>query len=245
MKKHIILLLGAIIFLSVATAFFIRGGETIATQPMKDPMSFQLVDESSLSDLEKAFVLIAKEYPGVHRFGSLYVISLGQKPHPGYRIELTGQKQILEQVKLYIRQLLPEKGKMYAQVIVYPHLVGRIELPKYTTLSVLDAETKKPVLDQTGFKLEFHDEQVAADTRKAWTIPLDHPISQSELSSYKITLKKMDGMELPVTTILERDNQIKVIPNEPYEIGVTYLLQIVHPKGKETNMAVWPFKIIQ
>lgn len=105
---------------------------------------FTLVLDERLSEEERAYVEQVKTSPGIHQQGNLVVIALGEKPNPGYGIEFVKQEMSWEQLKVYIKQTKPDPNQMYAQVISYPYLVAKVDLPPYTTLQIMDAETEKP-----------------------------------------------------------------------------------------------------
>lgn len=109
---------------------------------------FTLVQEESLSEEERAFVQRVKTSPGVHQQDNLMVIALGEKPNAGYGIEYVKQEMSWEQLKVYIKETKPDPNQMYAQVITYPYLVAKVELPPYTTLQIMDADTGKPFVFQ-------------------------------------------------------------------------------------------------
>lgn len=109
---------------------------------------FRLELEENLTAEEKAFVEKVKINAGVHQLNNLVVISLGEKPNPGYGIEFVKQEMIWEQLKIYIKEVKPDPNQMYAQVITFPYLLARVELPPYTTLQIIDADTGKPFVFQ-------------------------------------------------------------------------------------------------
>ncbi|WP_139491437.1 stalk domain-containing protein [Brevibacillus dissolubilis] len=108
---------------------------------------FTVVDESTLTAEEVQFVNSVKQTKGVHRKGNLFVVARGEVPNPGYGIKYVKQEQSWEQLKVYISLTEPEPGMMYPQVISYPYLVGKVNLPPYTTISFLDASTGKPLFE--------------------------------------------------------------------------------------------------
>ena len=66
----------------------------------------------------------------------LLLVSMGQKPNPGYRLELLDenlQRQGTDWV-LRLRWKQPEPGRMYAMVITYPCLW--LEMPKLTNAGI-------------------------------------------------------------------------------------------------------------
>lgn len=107
--------------------------------------SFVLLTFDSLSGEEKDFVREASLKKGIHRLGNLYVIARGESPNPGYGIRIVRQELKWEQLFVYVSLTKPEPGKMYPQVISYPYLLARVNLPKYTTISFIDADTGKPL----------------------------------------------------------------------------------------------------
>jgi len=104
---------------------------------------FTVVNDDALTAEEKAFVEQVKQKKGVHKQGNLVVIARGQVPNPGYGLAIIEQKQSFEQLFVYVKLTKPEPGRMYAQVISYPYLVGKVTLPNYTTVAFLDADTKQ------------------------------------------------------------------------------------------------------
>ncbi|MDD4237921.1 MAG: stalk domain-containing protein [Desulfotomaculaceae bacterium] len=108
-----------------------------------DDQIFTMLPMSSLNDEQKTFFEEVKNVKGVHQQGDLYVIALGDQPNPGYGIEFVKTTLSWEQATVYVRLTKPEPGKMYAQVISYPCLVGKVKLPPYTTISFVDIDTGK------------------------------------------------------------------------------------------------------
>lgn len=107
---------------------------------------FVMTDAAQLSEEEKKFVEQNKTTPGVHRLGNLYMVALGAQPNPGYGIQFVKNEQSWEQLFVHVKRTLPEAGKMYPQMIAYPYLLGRADLPAYTTMVVVDEETGKPLV---------------------------------------------------------------------------------------------------
>lgn len=102
---------------------------------------FTPIDASDLTSEEKSFVEENKTTAGVHKLGNLYMIALGSKPNPGYGIGFVKNVQSWEQLFVHVKLSEPQPGKMYPQVIAYPYLLGRAELPQYTTMLIIDDET--------------------------------------------------------------------------------------------------------
>ncbi|WML50024.1 protease complex subunit PrcB family protein [Neobacillus sp. PS3-34] len=246
MKKFGIALFSSVLLMSAGSSVFAEGEKVIAIKELLT-LQFQQVDVANLSDVEKSFVNIAKEHKGIHRLGSLYVIALGPKPNTGYGIRLEKQEQTFEQLKIHVKLLEPEQGKAYGQVITYPYIVGKVDLPQYTTLSVLDVDSKKPIFDENHFKLFFKEKRITADTRRNWAIYTGKKLTQADLATYKITIKQLgdEGKELPVTLTIDKKNSSKIIvkPNEPYKKGALYLLQTVNMGKNDTAMTVTPFEV--
>lgn len=112
-------------------------------------LHFTPVPFESLSESEKEFVAKNKYEPGVYQQGTLYLIALGQRPHPGYGLEFVKSDTTWEQEKVFVRQTLPKEGMMYPQVIHYPYIIGRLQLPtKYMTVSVIDIDTGKDLFEK-------------------------------------------------------------------------------------------------
>lgn len=130
--------------LSFAVGFHAQT-QTITLQSQGKLDDFRLADAASLTEDEKAFVEKVRKTRGVHQQGELVVIALGSMPNPGYGIEFDKQISSWEQVKVYVKLTQPKPDQMYLQVISYPYLVGKIKLAPYTTLSVIDSDTGKPV----------------------------------------------------------------------------------------------------
>ena len=244
MKKLVpTLLASAFLLFSAATASAEQ--DKIIAKPPVAQTQFQLVDESKLSDVERTFVDIAKEHKGVFKFGNLYVISAGPKPNTGYDLKFEGQEQILEQLKVYVKQTTPEPGKMYAQMIVNPHIVVRADLPPYTTLTVLDADSKKPFDAEQNFQLVIKDKQTTNYNKKMWSINLDRKITKEEFKTYKVTVKKLGEIEkvIPATVFLDmKTRQIKVVPRGKYENG-SYVIEVVNVTKQNTKVMVLPFEV--
>lgn len=117
-------------------------------EEIRETEPFRLADPASLSAEEKSFVEKHKETKGVHQLGNLYVIALGPTPNPGYGIQLVKNEQSWEQLFVHIQRTKPEEGQMYAQVISYPYLIGRVDLPPYTTVRFIDADTGNELFKQ-------------------------------------------------------------------------------------------------
>lgn len=106
---------------------------------------FALLTADKLTQQEKAFVESVKQTQGIHRQGNLFVIARGQTPNPGFGLQVTGTEWSWEKLTVYVKMTKPEPGKMYTQVIAYPHVMAKVDLPPYTTVVFLNADTKKPL----------------------------------------------------------------------------------------------------
>ncbi|MBP0725670.1 protease complex subunit PrcB family protein [Bacillus sp. RG28] len=243
MKKFVLMILASLCLFSTTPSVFADD----AKKQSEISNQFQLVDQAKLSDVEKAFVKIAREHKGVHKFGTLYVIAAGPKANLGYGLKYEKQEQLLERLIIYVKETTPEPGKAYADVISYPCIIGRVNLPPYTTLSVYDVDIKKAFGDHQNFLLDFKEKQITNDRRKVWSINLETPITQSELDTYKVSIKQLgkNEKEVPVTILLDKKNRktIKVIPRIKFEPGSFYLLEIVYVTKKDTKMTVIPFEV--
>lgn len=244
LKKYLFFCFISIFFMAVTTS--VSAEETKRQQ--KSPTEshqFELVKEENLTDLEKVFVEYAKKNKGVYQFGSLYVIALGAQPNPGYGLKLEKQVQTFEQLHLYVKQTVPQPGIAYPDVVSYPYIVGRLNLPPYTTLSVLDIESKRPLIKGQNRLLDFSDKRFITDSLKEWSITFSKPITESTLKKYHIFVETQgeNKKDHPIQLIIDMENKniVKIKPLERYEEGRTYLLRIKNIKtGKQT---ILPFEV--
>jgi hypothetical protein len=102
---------------------------------------FTVVNEFTLSDEQRAFIDSVKQVKGIHHKDNLYVLALGERPNPGYGLEIVKTEMSWEQAKVYVKLKTPEPDMMYAAVISYPYLAGMAVLPPYTTISFINVET--------------------------------------------------------------------------------------------------------
>lgn len=234
MKKYIFLCLISILFIN--TAFHVSAEKPEVSH------QFTLVKNEDLTELEKLFVEHAKENQGVYQYGSLYVISLGAKPNPGYGLEFEKQEQTFEQLKLYVKKTFPEENMVYPNVISYPYVVGRFNLPPYTTFSVLETESNKPLFNKGKALLNFQDKRLIMDVRKEWTITFPNSIS---LNYQDIFVERLGEKNEKHPVQIMRDNKnnkiVKVRPIEPYKIGETYILHIENKKNRKKTIV--PFEV--
>ncbi|KQL45637.1 copper amine oxidase [Brevibacillus choshinensis] len=107
--------------------------------------SLVLLTDDKLTKEEQAYVESVKKKQGIYQQGKLYVVARGESPNPGYGLQVTHTQWSWEQLLVYVKQTKPEPGKMYTQAITYPHIVAKADLPPYTTVVFLDADTKKPL----------------------------------------------------------------------------------------------------
>jgi len=107
--------------------------------------SFVLLTNDELTQEQQAFVDSVRKKQGIYQQGSLYVVARGEMPNPGYGLQVTGTQWSWEQLFVYVKLTKPEPGKMYTQAITYPYVLAKADLPPYTTVVFLDADTKKPL----------------------------------------------------------------------------------------------------
>ena len=109
--KRIGLLVG-MLFAASSTAVFANDVPVIDDKKMEEQanefLHFTPVTNESLSESEEEFVNQKKFEPGVYQQGTLYVIALGQRPHPGYGLEFVRSETTWEQEKIFVRQTLPK-----------------------------------------------------------------------------------------------------------------------------------------
>lgn len=113
----------------------------------QSPDSFVVQTAESLTQEEKDYIQGVKNEKGVHQQGNLYVVALGETPNPGYGIKYVRHEVSWERLIVYVELTKPEPGKMYPQVISYPYLAGKANMPKYTTVTFINADTGKPLFD--------------------------------------------------------------------------------------------------
>ena len=102
-----------------------------------------VLEPGQLSAEEQAFVQSVYKTPGIHQKGDLFVIARGEVPHPGYGVKIAGTEWSWEQLIVDVKWTDPEPDKMYIQVLSYPYVAVRAELPPFTTILFRDADTKK------------------------------------------------------------------------------------------------------
>ncbi len=146
-------LLVSMLFVASSSAVFASEEPTIDNKKMEEKanefLHFTPVTFEALSESEKEFVNQNKFEPGVYQQGTLYLIALGQRPHPGYGLDFVKSETTWEQERIFVRQTLPKEGMMYPQVIHYPYIIGRLQLPtKYMTVSVIDMDTGKDLFEK-------------------------------------------------------------------------------------------------
>lgn len=241
MRKTISILFMSILLVFSSTMVSAKGKDT---KKQKQNHSFQLVNEGELSSTEKQFVESAKKEQGISQLGSLFVIALGPKPNTGYDLQYMKQEQSSKELNIYVKQLKPERGMMYADMIVYPYIVGYINSPTIK-LSVLDFDTKKYLFSEKYTPYEFLDKRMTNDTEKVWSIQLKKPLKKSATKNLNIYVEKLGvkGEKHPIKVIIEHKNRkkLKVVPLKPYVRGETYLLFIENVSGERK---VLPFEII-
>jgi PrcB C-terminal/Copper amine oxidase N-terminal domain len=120
----------------------------IEITPILKEGGLTLLDTASLTAEEQKFVESVKNERGVHRQGDLFVIARGESPHPGYGLKVTGTQWTWEQLIVGVKMTSPDPNKMYPQVISYPYIVARAELPPYTTVVFVDADTNKVLFSE-------------------------------------------------------------------------------------------------
>lgn len=217
------------------TIFFLYCTSAVSAE---EKYGFQLLqDTESLSDLEKTFVELAKKHQGVYQLGDLFVIALGEQPNPGYGLRLEKQVQTLEELHLHVKRTYPKKGLSYPQVISYPYLIGRLTLPPYTTLSVIDDGEH---FSDSGL-LTFEGTRYIADVKKEWTITFNQPISSSSLEKMDIFVADLEEKKHPVQIKINPKNkrEVLVLPLEEYQKDKIYLLRVEN-SGK---VFVVPFEV--
>lgn len=219
--------------------------EEIQQSSTAESQQFELVKEQDLTTLEKIFVEYAKKNKGIYKYGTLYVIALGEQPNPGYGLRLEKQVQTWEQLHLYVKKTVPQEGIVYPAVVTYPYIAGRVNLPPYTTMSVWDIESEKPFIEKQINQLDLWDQRIITNNVKEWSITFNKPITKSLLTNYRISIQKwgVDCKEHPIQLKKDRKNKrvIKVKPLEEYEKGSIYLLYMENIKNGD--IIILPFEV--
>lgn len=107
--------------------------------------TYKSEESKDLAKAETDFIAEQSKIAGVHRKGDLILVSLGAKNSDGYKLEFVKQEEYFEEVKLYVKITKPNEGESISVETLYPVITGRISVPKNVTLSVLDADTNKPI----------------------------------------------------------------------------------------------------
>lgn len=87
---------------------------------------------------------MVKHVKGVHQKGNLHVLALGEKPNPGYGLEIVKTEMILGQVRVYVKLTTPDPDMIYAAVITYPYLAGKAPA-NCTAVCFANAKTGEPL----------------------------------------------------------------------------------------------------
>lgn len=108
---------------------------------------FKEITFDELSEEEREYVLQVQHEPGVHHYGDLLVVSLGEKPTGGYDISFvrTETDHDNEALRLYVRVTEPQPGEMVTEAITYPILVGRLADSVDLPVQVFDADTDEVI----------------------------------------------------------------------------------------------------
>jgi hypothetical protein len=68
-----------------------------------------------------------KQKQGVWKYtdeGETYqLVTLGERPHPGYSVAITGAEQSSTMLKLIVSEVLPTEDEIYIQMLTYPYLL--------------------------------------------------------------------------------------------------------------------------
>lgn len=192
---------------------------------------FTPIKMDSMTEAERGFVEEAKKKkPGVYPLGNLYVITLGEKPNAGYGIEFVESQTSFEKESICVKLTKPSANDSNAQVITYPYIVGRLDLPsKYMSIEVINAENGNSVFEETGKGEENPFNSV--DINKEWTIRFNVPLKKETITEENIYIyEKANGTAInkfPVEITIMGDLQtVKVKPKTKYKYGQQYILFI-------------------
>jgi hypothetical protein len=91
-------------------------------------VSFSLIQLGALPDDVRSAFRPMIQYKGLHtathQGNYYYLLSLGQRPNPAYRLTVSGMDVQIGKTTVRITEIYPGPGAMVAQVISYPHLIG-------------------------------------------------------------------------------------------------------------------------
>ena len=127
---------------------------TVHVRDTKSSGAFVPLEQTALTAEQRAFVEKVKQQRGVHRLGDLYVIARGESANPGYGLQIEKQQLAADRLLVHVRLTKPEPGLMYPQVVSYPYLLGKADLPGNTTIQFVDAATGEPLFANADAKNE-------------------------------------------------------------------------------------------
>lgn len=124
------------------------------------PISFK--EQSRLPSPVQEWIHEAKKERGVfaHEWeGHHYLlISLGMRPHMGYRIELNKVETSDHMATVFVEEKLPEPGIMYPQMVVYPYILG--ETYGKVVVWLIHADGSVTPMNEPVLKTERNDDSL-------------------------------------------------------------------------------------
>lgn len=108
---------------------------------------FKPLTTDNLTANQLAFANRVKSTQGIHWNGDFVVIALGKKNTSGYSLSVISQKLTWEQATITVKINQPDPNQYHSQTITYPYLAGNVDIPPYTTLTFINADTGKPLFE--------------------------------------------------------------------------------------------------
>lgn len=212
-------------------------------------LHFTPVSLDTLTSDEQNFVETAKtNKPGIYQLGNLYVVTLGEKPNSGYNIAFEDSQTTFEKEQIRVKLSTPLPNHLYSEVITYPYIVGRLDLPsKYMSIEVVNIETGKSIFEESNTNTNNIFNAVAID--KEWTIRFNTPLKKETITNKNIYIyEKANGTpvsKFPVEVTLMNDGQsIKVKPKAKYKYGQQYTLFISKKVSSIKNIQMRKNKVV-
>lgn len=190
--------------------------EAVKYQEENEFLHFTPVSGVSLTDNEREFVNRNKNEQGLHQQGTLYLISLGEKPNSGYQLEFIKSKTTFEQEKIFVKQILPKEGQMYLQVIQSPYIIGRLKLPsKYMSVSIIDIDTNKGL-----FEIDQPNQPIDNDKIKVYLNGMIQSYDQPPILIGNRTMVPLRGIFESLGATVKYDGETQIITATKGELKV-------------------------
>ncbi|SHE46117.1 PrcB C-terminal [Seinonella peptonophila] len=91
------------------------------------------VEHRSLPSAVLEWMQEKKTQQGQHRFQlpnlEYLLIALGERPNPGYKLEIMRQEETEDGTIIYVKESHPQKGMVFPQIVISPYLLLEIYQP--------------------------------------------------------------------------------------------------------------------